>query len=186
LNQVIEQLPTETQTCLQQELELLEKVQAQIHGMEERMKERISLTPDMQLLKTIPGVGNILAIVIDTEIGLVERFSSAEQLASYAGTVPAVKSSGGKVRYGHTPKESNHYLKWAFVEAANGPAQYSKKPHWQHRHVTRLYERVKRRKGHSVAIGAVARHLAEATFWILRKQEPYREPLRQKVLPKQA
>ena len=107
LNQVIEQLPPETQTCLQQELQLLEKVQKQIRAMEERMKERISLTPDLQLLKTVPGVGDILAIVIGTEIGLIERFSRAEQLASYAGTVPAVKSSGGKVRYGHTPKESN-------------------------------------------------------------------------------
>ena len=56
----------------------------------------------------------------------------------------------------------------------------------KHQHVTRLYERVKLRKGHSVAVGAVARHLAEATFWILNKQEPYREPTRQKVLPKQA
>jgi transposase len=186
LNQVIEQLPPETQSCLQQEVELLEGVQSQIEAMEERMRERISLTPVMQLLKTIPGVGDILAIVIGTEIGLIERFSTAEQLASYAGTVPAVKSSGGKVRYGHTPKESNHYLKWAFVEAANAPAQYGKKPHWQHRHVTYLYARVKQRKGHSVAVGAVARHLAEATFWILKKQEPYREPLRQKVLPKQA
>jgi transposase len=186
LNQVIEQLPPETQKCLQQELQLLEKVQEQIRAMEERMKERISLTPDMQLLKTIPGVGDILAIVIGTEIGLVERFSRAEQLASYAGTVPAVKSSGGRVRYGHTPKESNHYLKWAFVEAANAPAQYCRKPRWQHRHVTHLYERVKQRKGHSVAVGAVARHLAEATFWILKKQEPYCEPIRRKVLPKQA
>ena len=186
LNQVIEQLPVETQNCLQQEMQLLEGVQEQIRAMEERMKVRISLTPDMQLLKTIPGVGDILAIVIGTEIGLIERFASAEQLASYAGTVPAVKSSGGKVRYGHTPKESNHYLKWAFVEAANAPAQYCKKPHWQHRHVTHLYERVRLRKGHSVAVGAVARHLAEATFWILNKKEPYREPTRPKVLPRQA
>ena len=87
----------------------------------EQMIVRISLTPDMQLLKTVPGVGDILAIVIGTEIGLIERFASAEQLASYAGTVPAMKSSGGKIRYGHTPKKSNHYLKWAFVEATNGP-----------------------------------------------------------------
>ena len=57
LNQVIEQLPPETQKCLQQELELLEKVQEQIQAMEERMKERISLTPVMQLLKTIPDPG---------------------------------------------------------------------------------------------------------------------------------
>jgi hypothetical protein len=37
------------------------------------------------------------------------------------------------------------------------------------------YERVARRKGHQKAIGAVARHLAEATYWILTKQETYRE-----------
>jgi hypothetical protein len=48
-----------------------------------------------------------------------------------------------------------------------------------HRHVSRLYERIARRKGHPKAIGAVARHLAEATFWLLRKQEVYREPRRQ-------
>src|SRR5881397_4353326 len=48
--------------------------------------------------------------------------------------------------------------------------------HRPRRHVSRLYERVARRKGHSKAIGAVARHLAEAAYWILTKQEPYREP----------
>ena len=33
-----------------------------------------------------------------------------------------------------------------------------------------------RRKGHAKAIGAVARHLAEATYWMLGQQEAYREP----------
>jgi len=37
--------------------------------------------------------------------------------------------------------------------------------------------------GLPVAVGAVARHLAEATFWILSKQEPYREPICQKSCP---
>src|SRR5262249_11366205 len=45
-----------------------------------------------------------------------------------------------------------------------------------HRHVSRLYERVAGRKGHGKAIGAVARHLAEATYWMLSKEESYREP----------
>src|SRR5512142_1068797 len=57
--QVIAQLPPETQNCLQQELQLLESVQEQIRAMEQRMKVQISLTPSMQLLKTIPGVGDI-------------------------------------------------------------------------------------------------------------------------------
>ena len=42
--------------------------------------------------------------------------------------------------------------------------------------MSRLYVRIARRKGHAKAIGAVARHLAEAMFWILSKHEPYREP----------
>jgi len=60
------------------------------------------------------------------------------------------------------------------VEAAN--AICLNRGRAPHRHGTRLYERVARRKGHQKAIGAVARHLAEATYWVLTKQEFYREP----------
>ncbi|MBI2973005.1 MAG: hypothetical protein HYY39_04360, partial [Armatimonadetes bacterium] len=44
------------------------------------------------------------------------------------------------------------------------------------RHTSRLYDRVDRRKGHQKAIGAVARHLAEATYWMLAKEEAYCDP----------
>jgi hypothetical protein len=47
-------------------------------------------------------------------------------------------------------------------------------PNWRNKYVVHLYERTKRRKGH--AVGAVARYLAESTFWVLKKSEPYREP----------
>ena len=129
--------------------------------------------------------GDILSIVINLEIGSIERFSSAEQLASYAGTVPTVKNSGARLRYGHLPKQSNHYLKWAFTEAANAASRYRKFPRWQHKHIIRLYERVRQQKGHSIAVGAVARHLAEATFWMLTKKQIYQEPTMKKVLPRQ-
>jgi hypothetical protein len=42
--------------------------------------------------------------------------------------------------------------------------------------VSRLYTRVRVRKGHSIAVGAVARHLAEAAFHVLQRQEVYRDP----------
>jgi|SRR5262252_2341976 len=62
----------------------------------------------------------------------------------------------------------------AFVEAANAICLHRGRA--AHRHVSRLYEHLARRKGHAKAIGAVARHLAEATYWMLSKQEAYREP----------
>jgi hypothetical protein len=52
-------------------------------------------------------------------------------------------------------------------------------------HVTRLYERIRQRKGHTIAVGAVARHLAEATYWMMTKNQPYQEPVFRKVLPRQ-
>ena len=64
-------------------------------------------------------MGEILAVVIWTELGTIERFSRAEQLASYCGLVAREHSSGGKFRYGAVRRDVNVYLKWAFVEAAN-------------------------------------------------------------------
>lgn len=183
LKRVIQDLPAETHQCLLQELDLLDGLKRQMTFMEERMRERIPATPQIQLLKSLPGVGDTLSIVISAEIGLISRFAAAEQFASYAGTVPTVKSSGGKTHFGHLTFSSNHYLKWAFLEAANVIARCRKSPAWQHKHVSQLYERVNHRKGHSVAVGAVARHLAEATFWMLKKDVPYQEPSFRKVLP---
>lgn len=117
-----------------------------------------------------------MAIVIDREVGSLQRFGSCDRFASYSGTTPKVRASAGKVRYGHMRPESKHYLQWAFIKAANVAASHRNSPGWRRWHVTRLYERIRNRKGHAVAIGAVARHPAEATYWILTKGEPYREP----------
>jgi transposase len=119
-------------------------------------------------------VGLILAVVIALEVGDVTRFPTAEKLAGYAGTTPRVIASGGKVRYGHLRPDVKRYLKWAFIEAADAICIHCR--HQPRRHVTRLYERVARRRGHPTAIGAVVRHLAQASYWMLSRHEPYREP----------
>jgi len=67
----------------------------------------------------------------------------------------------------------NRYLKWAFIEAANTIALFHKP--WTDRRAAFLYLRLREKKGHAKAVVAVARHLAEATYWILKKGELYRE-----------
>jgi transposase len=187
LNRTLKRFPPETGRCVDQELELLDATMEQIAALEERMLERIELTPDMQRLKTIPGVGNILAIVIEREIGTVDRFPTAGHLAAYAGVVPKVHSSGDKTRFGRMRKQANNYLKWAFIEAANVVVAHRHHPSWRQKKVTLVYERICRRKGHATAVGAVARHLAESAFWILTKGEDYQDPaLRRQGSPKQA
>jgi transposase len=57
LLQPVRRLPEETQRCFQQELEVFDALKVQIDRLEERIREHTQLTPSMQLLKSLPGVG---------------------------------------------------------------------------------------------------------------------------------
>jgi transposase len=175
MNKRLPELPPETRRSVEQELQLLDDLARQIDLAGQRIHEVIAVTPDMKLLMTLPGIGPVLAITIALEVGDIGRFPDNEHLASYSGTVPRVSSSGGKTRFGKTRPDVNHYLKRAFVEAAN--VVMINQSRWPDRHAVKLYQRIKTNKGHGKAIVAVARHLAESTYWILKKKEPYKEPV---------
>ena len=142
----------------------------------------MKVSAEADLLKTLPCVGKIFSMVFMLEIGKVERFPTAAHLASYAGLVPRVHSSGGHTRMGQVCANVNRNLKWAFVETGNLIVINQRR--LAGTHVVRLYQRIKRAKNHQKAVVAVGRHLAEAAWWVLTKQEVYREPKgpRQQVL----
>ena len=166
-------LPAQARWATEQMLRQLHTLMGQGEQFEQRLEQLVVVTPEMLLLKSLPGVGVILAATIQLEIGDIGRFPSAEHLAAYAGTTPRVHSSGGQTRYGRTRPDVNHYLKWAFAEAGNSVAvNHTRCPR---RHVSQLYRRLRERKGHGRAVGAVARHLAEASFHVLSRQELYRD-----------
>jgi transposase len=167
-------LPAQARWVLEQMLRQIDTLKEQIGEFEQRLKALVEVTAAMQRLMSLPGVGVILAATLELEIGDVTRFPSAEHLAAYAGTTPRVHSSGDRTRYGRTRPDVNRYLKWAFAEAGNSVAvNHTRCPH---RHVSGLYRHLRERKGHSRAIGAVARHLAEAAFHVLSRQQDYRDP----------
>lgn len=174
LRKVFEELPDHTRAVSRMLLDQLNYIEIQITALEARLEQIIEINWPIKLLMTLPGIGKILASAIMMEIGTIDRFADAERLASYSGTTPRVISSGDKTRYGHLRKDVNQYLKWAYSEAANSiAANHLRCPD---RHVSLLYKRVRHRKGHAVAVGAVARHLAEATYYVLSRNEAYRDP----------
>lgn len=70
------------------------------------------------LLRSIPGVGQILALVILYEVQDIKRFARVQDFSSYARLIKPVKESNGKWA-GHSNKKiGNHHLKWAIKEAA--------------------------------------------------------------------
>ncbi len=173
IDTVLDRLPCDTAAMIRVQLTSLDQLEVQIEGIEERIAIALEPSPEVKLLRTVPGIGEILAPLVWLEIGDVQRFPRAENLASYAGLVPRIIASGGRIRHGGTCRNVNQYLKWGFVEAATCSLRIKA---YRGTHVERLYQRLAPGKGHGRAVVAVARHLAEASYWVLRKRQPYKDP----------
>jgi transposase len=66
----------------------------------------------------VPGIGNILRLVLLDEMHQIDRFPRGQDFASYCRLIKCAKESGGK-RFGTSGnKIGNAHLKWAFSEAA--------------------------------------------------------------------
>lgn len=174
LDQRLAELPPHTRQSVDIEWTAFDFVVDQIGEVEQHLEAILKPSQEALLLRTMPCVGRILSAVMALEIGDVSRFPRAENLASYAGLVPRLIASGGKIHHGRIASDVNRTLKWAFVEAGNiVPAQAQR---LTGRHVLRLYSRLRRRRNHCKAVVAVGRHLAEAAYWVLTKRQAYRDP----------
>jgi transposase len=120
----------------------------------------------LQLLRTVPGVGKVLALVLLYEIHDVNRFPSVGQFLSYARLVKCPHESGGKRTGGRGNKIGNVHLKWAFGEAAvlflrgNEAAQ-------------RYHEKLVSRYGKGKAMSLIAKKLGRVVYSILKKRQPF-------------
>ena len=169
-------MPEHTRYSVERELGLLDALQPQIAQLEEHIAEVVEPSQEIAWLRTLPGVGEILAPLIAWEVGQVTRFAGPGKLAAYAGLVARTISSGGRTWHGRVSPAVNHYLKWAFVEAANAVVRHQSK--YEGWHVMNVYQRLRGPKGHAKAATALGRHLAEATYRILQRGEAYRDPAR--------
>jgi transposase len=174
LTKRLPELPVHSREAVEQELKALDFLEDQVESAENRLEAIMQVSAEADLLKTLPCVGKILSMVLMLEIGRVDRFPTAAHLASYAGLVPRVRSSGGHTRMGKVCGNVNRNLKWALVETGNLIVLSQRR--LAGTHVVRLYQRINRCKNHQKAVVAVGRHLAEAAWWVLTKQEVYREP----------
>ncbi|NIM71054.1 MAG: IS110 family transposase, partial [Xanthomonadales bacterium] len=102
LSALSKQLPPHTAQALGTVLTQLDGLEQAIVSIEKEIAAHFHPTPEVELLRTLPGVGPILSVVIQAEMGDVNRFLSHECFASYAGTTPRLQASGGKSYSGRT------------------------------------------------------------------------------------
>jgi transposase len=117
-------------------------------------------------LRSVPGIGKILALVMLYEIDDIQRFPRVQDFVSYCRLVKCAKESAGK-RYGTSGKKiGNAHLKWAFSEAAvlflrNNPAGQ------------KYFARLERKHGKGKALTVLAHKLARAVYYLLRRETAF-------------
>ncbi len=137
------------------ELELFLEKKGKIHDHE-----------TYHLLRTVPGIGNILSLTVLYEIHRIARFPGVGDFLSYARLVPGFRESDGKKKGIGGRKMGNPHLKWAFSEAAalflrgNPPGQ-------------KYLDRLAKKHGKGKAMSILATKLGRAVYFMLRQRVPF-------------
>ena len=85
---------------------------------------------EAQFIRTIPGFGKYLSVLVAVEIADLTRFTDAAHLHAYAGVIPSIHSSGDKTYHRKIIRAGNRWLRWAAAEAVWPAAKARTKPKW--------------------------------------------------------
>jgi len=174
----IQALPPLSQSSKAQQMALLSVLnmvltgQEQLRQLEKVMEEMAMMLPEVELLKTIPGVGDKLAAVLAAEIGDASQFETPKQLVAYAGLDPGVYSSGKFTTSSNriSKRDSKRLRRALYLAAQCGLRNGANKR-------LKAYFEKKRKEGkpYKVVVVACANKLLHHIHAILVKGEPYKD-----------
>lgn len=154
------ELEMENRTYLEKQIERIGKAVA-------KLSHQKPWAESMTYLMQMPGFGVITAMTVLAAIGEIQRFETAQHLASYSGLIPGLEQSGTKKRGKGITKEGRKELRWALVEVAQRAVKSD--PHWKKR-----FEAMQKRMHRNQAIVAIARQILEVAWNVLTRRQPYR------------
>lgn len=168
-------LPDSARATLKGYLQLLDQLRRQIAQVTRELRHQIQRSPAGERLRTIPGIGWVLAYTILAEVGQIDRFRGPRQLASYSLLAPRAYDSGNDEpddtpRGRHVGHVGRRTLKWAWIEAAHSAV----------RHGGRFREIFDRRtnqgrRDRNRGLIAVAHELCRLGFVVWKKGVGYQE-----------
>jgi transposase len=157
-------------------VKLLDQLEASIEPLDRAVEKEAKGCAEAVGLMSHWGVGPVTALAFVLTLGPVERFRRSKQVVSYLGLNPREHSSGGRQRLGAISKQGNTMLRWLRVEAGQTAARFDPE-------LRRKYQRLKFRRGSSVAKVAIARTLAVRLYWTLRGGAEEAQPVRMSGSP---
>jgi len=166
---LLEAIPDPTvRANVEADLALADRLDEVIRSLERtiRQQAKVDDPKTLGLLKTIPGVGRVLALTLLYELHDVARFPRVQDFLSYARLVKSQKASAGRVTGTSGAKIGNAHLKWAYSEAAVLFLQ--KNPRGQ-----RFVNRLRSKHGKGKALSILAARLGRASYYMLRRSTAF-------------
>lgn len=166
---VAERFPDESvQKSMQIDLDMIGFLDETITKCERHLERSVKLhdADTFYRLRSIPGVGKVLAMTILYELHTIDRFNRVQDFASYARLIrPAKESAGKKTGSGGGGKIGNPNLKWAISEAAVLMLR--------HAEIAKLMNRLRRKHGKGKALGVLSHKLGRTIFHMLKRGKPF-------------
>jgi transposase len=159
-------------------LDQIESIQKRIDELDEEIKSRVAnRKEDLRIAMSVPGIGFTAATIILAEIGDFTDFDKPEQLAAWAGLVPAVYQSADKLVTGSITKHGSRHIRRILIEVAQVIARTNKS------RLKKFFLRIQAKKGHNVAAVALARKVLCILHHLLMNREMYQDESLKKIKP---
>ena len=150
----------------QSNLLVYRELRKQIEQLEASALKELEQSNDYRLLRSMKGIGPILAMTLLLETGDIRRFKQVGHYASYCRCVQSLRESNGKKKGEGNAKSGNKYLSWAFSQVAHYAIRFEPM-------AKAFYERKRQKRNGIVATRAVAHKMARAVWHMLTKQQEY-------------
>jgi transposase len=158
LDQVV--LPTPYRARIDSLRRVIDALEFEVELFAGLARARLHADPGYTALRTIPGIGPVLAAVFVAEIGDVHRFSGPDRLASWCGMTPKHRESDTHVHRGRITKQGSRLVRWAAVESVQTLPKTTR--------VGAMRERIGERRGHNIGVVAAARKQLGFVYYALR------------------
>ena len=157
-----------TQLSVRADLKLIDDFEAQIDEIERVVQKTAKIDDPVSLgfLRTIPGIGKILSLVMLYEIDQAGRFPEVGNFLSYARLVRCEHESAGKKKGSGGKKIGNAHLKWAFSEAACLMLRAMPE-------AKKWLARQERKRGKKKALSVLEAKIGRTVYHLLRKQQAF-------------
>lgn len=146
-------------------------IEGRIKRAERQLEDLARQIPEVELLRTIPGIGLLTATALVAFIGDIRRFPSGRHLGSYLGLTPREFSSGLKRYLGRISKRGDGYLRTLLIHGARSVLVHARKT--QPDHLRQWAHRLEKTRTHNKAAVAVANKMARILWAVWSRHQPY-------------